>query len=118
MKQSDLITIILVASVGMLATFFVGNAILGNPDLEKAEFKTVNEISTSLEEPDPELFNREAINPTVEVEIGTCEDTNKNGILDPEERKKCQGEEDETETVESDTETTTEEEVVEDVVVD
>lgn len=89
MKQSDLFTIIIVATVGMIAAFLASNAILGNPDLEKVTFNRVEPISETIVQPDTELFNDKAINPTVEVEVGTCEDSNGNGILDPEEREAC-----------------------------
>lgn len=90
MKQSDVITIILISTIGMLAAYFAGNAILGDPNMESVTYKVVDPIiSSELMEPDPELFNEDAINPTVEVTVGTCEDANGNGILDPEERMKC-----------------------------
>lgn len=122
MKQSDIFTIVVVASIGMLTAFLVGNAIFGDPNLEKVEFKKVREISSDIMQPDPELFNREAINPTVEVEVGVCEDTNGNGILDQDERDKCLGVEDDgtdEEATEDETDATTEtEEVVENGVTD
>ena len=90
MKQSDIITIVLISTIGMLVAYFAGNAILGDPNMESVTYKVVDPIiSSELMEPDPELFNEEAINPTVEVTVGTCEDTNGNGILDPEERNRC-----------------------------
>lgn len=102
MKKSDIFSIILVASVGMFAAFLVGNAIFGDPNMEKTSFKIVEPISSEIIQPDPELFNREAINPTVEVEVGVCEDSNGNGILDLDERNKCLGvEAEDTKTVES-----------------
>lgn len=115
MKQSDIFTIVVVASVGMLAAFLVGNAIFGDPNLEKVEFKKVRDISSEIMEPDPELFNREAINPTVEVEVGVCEDTNGNGILDQDERDKClgvDGGDSDSGTVDDETDTTTDTEEV------
>lgn len=90
MKQSDIITIILISTVGMVVAFFASNALLGDPNMQSVKFKVVDPvISSELMEPDPELFNEEAINPTVEVTVGTCEDTNGNGMLDLDERRKC-----------------------------
>lgn len=91
LKQSDIFTIIIVATIGMLGAFFLSDAILGNPDMEKTTFSVVEPITDSIMQPDAELFNSKAINPTVEVEIGVCEDTNGNGILDVDERAKCLG---------------------------
>ena len=90
-KQSDVFTIIISASVGMVAAFIIGNMVFGDPNMEKVTYKDVEKISTNIVEPDPELFNAYAINPTVEVEVGVCEDTNGNGILDQDERNRCLG---------------------------
>ena len=89
MKQSDIFSILIIASVGTLISYFVVNSFLGNPDLQYANIKTIDAISPSLEEPDPELFNPAAINPTVEVFVGECQDVDGNGILSREELIAC-----------------------------
>lgn len=94
MKQSDIFTLILIAGIGTLGAFFLSRAILGDPDMAKVEFKTIDKvIAKELEPPDAEIFNALAINPTVEVYIGNCVDTNQNGILDPDELVACGREE-------------------------
>ncbi|MDO4979069.1 MAG: hypothetical protein Q4E47_02885 [Candidatus Saccharibacteria bacterium] len=92
MKQSDIISIVIIAAVGTLAAFFGVNAIMGNPDELWAEYKTIKAVTTSLKDPDPELFNQDAINPTVEVFIGVCQDKDLNGIIDEDELAACQAE--------------------------
>lgn len=83
MKQSDIFTLILIAGIGTLAAFFACNAILGDPDEAKVEYKTVSEVLTSeLAEPRSDVFNALAINPTIEVYVGNCEDIDQNGILE------------------------------------
>ncbi len=89
MKQSDIFSVIIVASIGILAAYFSVNAILGDPNLRAVSFKTIEEISPSLETPDSELFNLNAINPTVEVYVGDCEDSDRNGILSRDEMIAC-----------------------------
>lgn len=89
MKQSDIFTIIIIASIGMVGAFFASNAILGNPDELMLKHKNISPISTEVVEPDPETFNRDAINPTVEVYVGQCEDVDQNGILDRAELVAC-----------------------------
>lgn len=89
MKQSDIFTIIIIASIGMVAAFFASNALLGNPDELSMKHKTITPISTEIVEPDPETFNLDAINPTVEVYVGQCEDVDQNGILDRAELVAC-----------------------------
>jgi len=89
MKQSDIFSIIIIASVGTMAAYFGLNSILGDPDLQVANVKTINAISSALINPDPELFNNEAINPTVEVFVGECQDIDNNGILSVDELISC-----------------------------
>lgn len=83
MKQSDIFTLILIAGIGTLAAFFLCNAIMGDPDEAKVSFTRLGSvISANLATPDPEVFNSTAINPTIEVYVGECEDIDHNGILD------------------------------------
>ena len=89
MKQSDIFTIIIIASIGMVAAFFASNALLGNPDELSLKHKTISPIITEVVAPDPETFNQDAINPTVEVYVGQCEDVDQNGILDRAELVAC-----------------------------
>ena len=91
MKQSDIFTIVIIALVGTLAAFFGVSSFLGDPDKVTAEIVTVQDVSASLTEPDSELFNSYAINPTVEVYVGNCEDVDHNGILSQAELIQCNG---------------------------
>ena len=89
MKKSDIITVILIASIGVIISIFMTNALLGNPDERSVSFKSMIEIDADLSEPDPEMFNIAAINPTVEVYVGECEDVDQNGIIDRAELVAC-----------------------------
>lgn len=90
MKQSDIFTLVLIAGIGTLAAFFACNAILGDPDEAKVEYKTVSEvIKSDLKTPRSDVFNELAINPTIEVYVGNCEDIDQNGILDMAELMAC-----------------------------
>ena len=86
MKQSDIFSLILIASVGTLAAFFVCQSLMGDPDDASVKFKA---LVSALVVPDPEVFNGAAINPTVEVYVGACEDVDQNGILDAAELEAC-----------------------------
>lgn len=90
MKQSDIFSIIIISVVGTLASYFAVNSLLGDPNLQIVSIKTIDPISSSLLSPDPELFNPDAINPTVEVFISGCVDADQNGILSPEELADCE----------------------------
>ena len=89
MKQSDVFSIIIIATVGTLAAYFAVNSFLGDPNLRSVQIKTLQDITPSLAAPDPELFNANAINPAVEVYVGDCEDVDQNGILSHEELIAC-----------------------------
>ena len=70
MKNSDIATIILIASVSVLIAYFVTDSIIGKPANESVRVKTIDAISAEVTEPDTTIFNKDAINPTVEVVIG------------------------------------------------
>ena len=89
MKQSDIFSIIIIATVGTMAAYFGLNAWLGDPNLLSVNVKTIDPISANLEEPDSELFNPDVINPTVEVYVGECKDVDQNGILSVDELISC-----------------------------
>ncbi len=71
MKKSDYAMIILVAGFSILVSYYIVKSI---PVFSKAnqaqEVSTFEEISPELEPVDTTVFNKEAINPTVEVIIG------------------------------------------------
>jgi hypothetical protein len=70
MKKSDIAMIVLIASLSILSSYFVGNAIVGDRKNESVKVKVTEAITTAVEQPSKETFNENAINPTVEVIIG------------------------------------------------
>ena len=74
MKKSDLAMIALIASISVLAAFFATRAIFGEQAYEPVTVKTVNAISSDVVDPDPAIFNENAINPAVEVQIDSGEE--------------------------------------------
>lgn len=70
MKNSDIAVLILIASISVLVAYFVAGAIIGKPSHEIVRVKTIAPISADIQKPDPSIFNKDAINPTVEVDIG------------------------------------------------
>lgn len=89
MKQSDIITVVIIAVVGTIAAYFGVNMFLGNPADATYQFKIIEGVTATLEDPDPEVFNKDAINPTIEVYVGECEDVDQNGIIDKAELVNC-----------------------------
>lgn len=69
MKKSDIVTIVLIASMSVIVAFFATNAVFDNIASEEVTVKTINKIESSVVEPDERIFNENSINPTVEVHI-------------------------------------------------
>lgn len=69
MKKTDLAMIVFIASFSMLIAYFVGNSIFGGITTEGQKVKTIDPISTQVQEPDKSIFNTNAINPAVEIQI-------------------------------------------------
>ncbi len=70
MKRTDIAMIIFIASISVLVSYFVANAIIGDAGTEAVIVKTTDPISDEVNQPDSRIFNKEAVNPTVEVYIG------------------------------------------------
>ncbi|MBQ3441270.1 hypothetical protein IJG27_03095 [Candidatus Saccharibacteria bacterium] len=66
--KTDLATAILAAIVGVAVSYFVVNGLLLK-DPNSVVVKNIETIKASVDEPNPEVFNYRAINPTVETYI-------------------------------------------------
>lgn len=72
MKKTDVAMIILIAGVGVMLAYFIAVNIpfLKVPE-EGAKVQTIPKITSDITEPNPDVFNKDAINPTVEVIVGS-----------------------------------------------
>lgn len=70
MKKGDIATIILIASVSVIIAYFAASALIGKPTGQAAKVRTTEPISAEVDEVSSKIFNKDAINPTVEVVIG------------------------------------------------
>ena len=76
--KTDLFTSIVAAIAGVLIAYFVTNMFIG--PIEEVTYPTVDSaVNASLADPNPEVFNYRALNPTVEVYVGECEVFNEFG---------------------------------------
>lgn len=69
MKKTDIAMIILIATVCVLIAFFVTKSIVGTPSSETQKVKTIEKIDSTITPPDAAIFNKDAINPAVQVQI-------------------------------------------------
>lgn len=70
MKKSDIAMIVLIASIGIAIAFFATRTFFSGAVSESVKVKTVDPMTSSVEKPDPTIFNANAINPTVEISVG------------------------------------------------
>lgn len=70
MKKNDIALIILIVSISLAISYFVIKAIVGTPKNQQTSAEVVEPISPSLVQPSSQTFNRDAINPTVVIQIG------------------------------------------------
>jgi len=76
MKKSDIAMIIFIASVSVVIAFFVAKAIFGDVNNGTAKVKTIDLIDSSIVQPSTDIFNKNAINPSVFVTINGTSNTN------------------------------------------
>ncbi|MCX6728888.1 MAG: hypothetical protein NTV39_03960 [Candidatus Saccharibacteria bacterium] len=69
MKKTDIAMIILIASVSVLVSYFVARSFFGDVYSGTAKVKTIDKIDSSIVDPSPDIFNKDAINPAVQVQI-------------------------------------------------
>lgn len=71
MKKSDIAMIILIASLSVMVAFAVANSLpFLKVDRAGAKVQTIEEIDSGITDPDPTVFNNNAINPTIRSVIG------------------------------------------------
>lgn len=69
MKKTDIATIIFIASVSILVSYFVANSVFGNVSQGTSKVKTIEPIDAEIVAPRTDIFNKDAINPAVQIEI-------------------------------------------------
>ena len=76
--KTDIATAVGTAILGAVIAFIVCNLFIG--PIEDVTIKTVDaNISADVIDPSPDVFNYRALNPTVEVYVGNCDQVDSNG---------------------------------------
>ncbi len=71
MKKTDIAMIILIVAVSAAVAYGIVSAIPGlKLSNDPVKVKTIEKYSAEVAKPDPKIFNKDAINPTVDVTIG------------------------------------------------
>lgn len=69
MKKSDLAMIVFIASVSVLIAFLIAKAIFGDVYNGTAKVKIIEKYTSQVVQPDEDIFNENAINPTIQITI-------------------------------------------------
>lgn len=67
--------IILIAAVSAGIAYFVANSVFGGMTQKGITVKTIDPITSEIQSPDTKIFNDNAINPSVEVNINSTDST-------------------------------------------
>ena len=70
MKKSDWALVVLIVAIAGLISYFIANALLPAPNKDPQTVPTATVISSDVVQPSDQIFNANAINPTVQVTIG------------------------------------------------
>lgn len=72
MKNSDIALVILIAAMSFGIAYFVLGAIIGNPNKKFEKIDYIQDISSTIDEPDHETFNAYALNLNEDTAGGRC----------------------------------------------
>jgi len=70
MKKSDWALIVLIVAIAGIASYFAVSTFLPAPNKDPQTVPTADPITTTVVAPSDQIFNANAINPTVKVTIG------------------------------------------------
>lgn len=70
MKKNEIALLILVASLAAFVTYLAANALIGGRTSQPVAVESIEPISAEIQTPSKEIFNDQAINPTVPINIG------------------------------------------------
>ena len=74
MKRTDLALIVLIAAVSAGIAYFVAHSVFGNmTSTQGMSVQTIDAITSEVEQPNADIFNDDAINPSVNVEINNTD---------------------------------------------
>ena len=74
MKQQDIAVILIIVFFAGIASFFASNKFI-TPNKHDKKAEVVTAISSDFLLPDKKVFNNEAVNPTVRIQIAPSDNT-------------------------------------------
>lgn len=75
MKRNDIALLILIVSLTLVISFLIVKSVFGEPQNQATKVEKVEPISSQIVQPSSSIFNKNAINPTVVIQIGNPANT-------------------------------------------
>ncbi|MBC7565265.1 hypothetical protein H7100_03505 [Candidatus Saccharibacteria bacterium] len=79
MKRTDLAMIVFIAAVSAGIAYFVAHSLFGSMSTQTVKVRTIDPITSEVQTPDKNIFNANAINPSVEVNINNTDTATSTG---------------------------------------
>jgi hypothetical protein len=70
MKRNDLALLMLIVSITLVISFLIVKAVFGEPQQSGIKVEKVELISSQITQPSNKIFYKDALNPTVVIQIG------------------------------------------------
>lgn len=70
MKKTDIVLLAIIVIVSLVAAYLIGQSVLSKVKQSDVQVEVTDSISSTITPPSPEIFNKEAINPAVPINIG------------------------------------------------
>lgn len=71
MKRNEIALLLIIVGLAALTSYFLINSVVkSNGSQKPVNVKVASPISTTVTQPNQEVFNKNALNPTVKVKIG------------------------------------------------
>lgn len=80
MKKNDVLIILAITVTVGLITYFAANYYFSTAQSQSVKITSVEAVKTDIEKPNSEYFNKEAVNPAVEVYIQNNNEKTQQGI--------------------------------------
>lgn len=71
MKKNDIAAVALIVMIALVISFIVANTVIGTPQNDPVQVEEVTAIQEGFPAPDSRIFNKDAIDPTVDIKGGS-----------------------------------------------
>lgn len=64
MRQKDIATIVVVAFIAAISSYFIANKVFVKPENRQQNVEVIDKLSAQFDQADARFFNKDSINPT------------------------------------------------------